>query len=250
MSDNSLNLVDLGHNSCIDAEQEDDFVLFDRPDTAMDWDIVDDQSDDGEEVWDCGSESHFGGCQSGGEIDAEPEMEKNNEYWSTCEHCGVASWRTGTHWCKNGEMKTDLDYFTIHSATKCDNTPLSATDANVHEYLELPRASEVAKSTDTRSSILSFVENSGWDNAQVFCADDNVTLTEQVAVKDKAPSTSRIPRMIKTTSPSSTADPSPETGGESKTCSSSRFARHRALRRALPLPSGGRPTYRRCEACH
>lgn len=46
MSDNSLNLVDLGRNSCVDAEQEDDFVLFDRPDTAMDWDIVDDQSNE------------------------------------------------------------------------------------------------------------------------------------------------------------------------------------------------------------
>lgn len=150
-------------------------------------------------------------------------------------------------------MKTDLDDFTIHSGlwhtTKCDNTPMPATDANVHKYLELPRASEVARSTDTKSSILSFVENGELDNTRVFGANSDFTPTEQVAVRDKSPFPSRIPRMIKTTSPSSTADPSPETGGESKTFSFSGFARHRALRQALPLPSGGRATYRRCEAC-
>ncbi|KAJ3953168.1 hypothetical protein N0V92_010366 [Colletotrichum tropicale] len=65
MSNNSPHLVDLSRNSCVDAEQEDDFVFFDRPDTAIDWDIVDAQNND-----------NFVGGDRCGEIDAEPEIEK------------------------------------------------------------------------------------------------------------------------------------------------------------------------------
>ncbi|KAJ0340478.1 hypothetical protein COL154_012096 [Colletotrichum chrysophilum] len=77
MSNNSLHLVDLSRNSCVDAEQEDDFVFFDRPGTAMDWDIVDAQNNDAEEICqDSGMDSNFVDGESCGEIDAEPEIEK------------------------------------------------------------------------------------------------------------------------------------------------------------------------------
>ncbi|KAI8265534.1 hypothetical protein K4K58_011212 [Colletotrichum sp. SAR11_239] len=257
MSNNSLHLVDLSRNSCVDAEQEDDFVFFDRPDTAMDWDIVDTQSNDPEGI--CQENINFSGGQSYGELNAEPEMEKNNEVWTTCETCGVTSRNNGVHWCKNEddtwitEMETDLDDLSIHSslwhATKCVNTPSPAPDPN-HEHSELLGATEGAKSTGTRPSIpIFFLEECEWGNAQPFYADNDVTHTEQAVTKDKSPSPSRIPRLINTMSLSSNTDVSPKILGESKTCSYSYFAGNRALRRALPPPSGGRTTYRRCEAC-
>ncbi|KAI8305531.1 hypothetical protein K4K61_005233 [Colletotrichum sp. SAR11_59] len=283
MSDNSLHLVDLSRNSCVDAgsqqgappggklrrkklegkkdcvdaEQEDDFVFFDRPDTAMDWDIVDTQSNDPEGI--CQENSNFSGGQSCGELNAEPEMEENNEFWTTCETCRVTSWNDGVHWCKNEddswitEMETDLDDLSVHSglwhATKCVNTPSPAPDPH-HEYSELLGATESAKSTGTRPSIpIFFLEECELGNAQPFYADNDVTQTEQAATKDKSPSPSRIPRLTKTMSLSSNTDVSSKILGESKTCSHSYFAGHRVLRRALPPPSGGRATYRRCEAC-
>ncbi|KAF3797017.1 hypothetical protein GCG54_00015661 [Colletotrichum gloeosporioides] len=256
MSNNSLHLVDLSRNSCVGAEQEDDFVFFDRPDTAMDWDIVDAQSNDAEDI--C-QDSGFGGGQSCGELNAEPEMEKNNEFWTTCETCRVASWNNGVQCCNNEdgtwitEMETDLDDLSIHSglwhATKCVNTPSPAADPN-HEYSELLGATEGAKSTATRPSIpLFFLEKCELDNAQPFYAGNDVMHTEQAATKDKSPSPSRIPRLMKTISLSSNTDVSSNILGESKTCLYSYFAGHRALRWALPPPSGGRATYRRCEAC-
>lgn len=153
-------------------------------------------------------------------------------------------------------METDLDNLSIHSglwhATKCVNIPSPAPDPN-QEYSELLGATEGAKSTGTRSSIpIFFLEECELGNAQSFYADNDVTHTEQAATKDKSPSPSspsRIPRLIKNMSPSSNTDVSPKILGEFKTCSYSYFAGHRALRRALPPPSGGRATYRRCEAC-
>ncbi|KAF4818993.1 hypothetical protein CGCTS75_v011757 [Colletotrichum tropicale] len=260
MSDNSLHLVDLSRNSCVDAEQEDDFIFFDRPDTAMDWDIVDAQSNDVEEICqDSGMDSNFVDGDSCGEIDAEPEIEKNSEFWTTCETCGVTSWNNGIHRCKNEddtwitEMETDLDDLSIHSglwhATKCVNTPSPAPDPN-HEYSKLLGATEGAKNTGTRPSMpILFLEERELDNAQSFYAGDDVTHTEQAAAKYKSPSPSRIPRLISTMSLSSNTDVSPKILVESKTCSYTHFAGHRALRRALPPPSGGRATYRRCEAC-
>ncbi|KAJ0308436.1 hypothetical protein Brms1b_009576 [Colletotrichum noveboracense] len=260
MSDSSLHLVDLSRSSCVDVEQEDDFVFFDRPYTAMDWDIVDAQSNDAEEICqDSGMDGNFVDGDRCGETDAEPEIEKNNQFWTACETCEVTSWNDGVHWCKNEddtwitEMETDLDDLSVHSglwhATKCVNTPSQAPDPN-HEYSELLGATEGAKSTGTRPSIpIFFLEECELGNAQPFYADNDVTHTEQAATKDKSPSPSRIPRLIKTMSLSSNTDVSPKVLGEFKTCSYSYFAGHRALRRALPLPSGGRATYRRCEAC-
>ncbi|EQB57218.1 hypothetical protein CGLO_02687 [Colletotrichum gloeosporioides Cg-14] len=260
MSNNPLHLVDLSRNSCVDAEQEDDFVIFDRPDTAMDWDIVDAQSNDAEEICqDSGMDSNFGGNYSCGEVESEPQIEKSNVFWTTCETCGVASWNNGVQCCNNEdgnwitEMETDLDDLSIHSglwhATKCVNTPSPAPDPN-HEYSELLGATEGVKSTGTGPSIpIFFLEECELDNAQPFYAGNDVTHTEQAATKDKSPSPSRIPRLIKTMNLSSNTDVSSKILGESKTCSYSYFAGHRALRRALPPPSGGRATYRRCEAC-